>query len=101
KSLPFTTDEDNFLKENYLTIPKNRMATMLAKTETRIRKRIKKLGIVVPLEIIQKFSDDSRFKKGCVAVNKGKKQSDYMSPEAIDSSSKTRFKKGNLPACTL
>lgn len=38
-----------------------------------------------------------RFPKGHVPVNKGKKQSDYMTPEAIDRTKKTRFKKGNRP----
>jgi hypothetical protein len=39
----------------------------------------------------------SRFSKGYTPVNKGKKQEDFMSPEAIARSVPTRFKKGNLP----
>ena len=36
-----------------------------------------------------------QFKKGNVAHNKGKKQIEYMSQEAIERTKKTRFKKGN------
>jgi len=38
-----------------------------------------------------------RYKKGNVPANKGKKQSEYMSPESIEKTKKTRFKKGNTP----
>ena len=38
-----------------------------------------------------------QFKKGNVAHNKGKKQIEYMSQEAIERTKKTRFKKGNKP----
>ena len=36
-------------------------------------------------------------KKGNVPANKGKKQTEYMTPEAIAKTAKTRFKKGNTP----
>lgn len=39
--------------------------------------------------------------KGSVPKNKGKKQSEYLSPEAIEKISQTSFKKGNLPHNTL
>ena len=38
-----------------------------------------------------------QFKKGNVAHNKGKKQSEYMSQESIERTKETRFKKGNKP----
>ena len=38
-----------------------------------------------------------QFKKGNVAHNKGKKQIEYMSQEAIERTKATRFKKGNKP----
>lgn len=45
------------------------------------------------------------FEKGCTPFNKGLKQEDYMSPEGIEASKKTRFKKGakreTLPVGTL
>lgn len=41
-----------------------------------------------------------RFKKGQTAHNKGKRIEEFMSPEAIERSSRTRFKPGNMPAHT-
>ena len=38
-----------------------------------------------------------RFLKGFVPENKGKKQEEYMSAEAIEKSKATRFQKGNVP----
>lgn len=40
-------------------------------------------------------------KKGNIPPNKGKKQKEYMSKEAIDRTKATRFKKGNVPHNTL
>lgn len=42
-------------------------------------------------------SPDTEFKKGHIPYNKGKKQTDYMSPESIERTAKTRFKKGSTP----
>lgn len=36
-------------------------------------------------------------KKGSIPPNKGKKQAEYMSPEAIERTKHTRFQKGHLP----
>lgn len=41
------------------------------------------------------------FVKGKPSINKGKKQSEFMSPEAIEKCKKTRFKKGIIPANQL
>lgn len=38
-----------------------------------------------------------QFVKGCTSFNKGKKQSEYMSADAIERTKATRFKKGNTP----
>jgi len=37
----------------------------------------------------------SCFKKGIIPANKGKKQTEYMTPEAIEKTKSTRFKKGH------
>lgn len=39
----------------------------------------------------------TRFKKGQTPPNKGKKQTEFMSQEAIERTKATRFKKGNIP----
>jgi len=43
------------------------------------------------------LSEQFRFKKGQISNNKGKKLEDFMSPEGIEKSKKTRFKKGDKP----
>ena len=42
-----------------------------------------------------------RFQKGHPSPTKGKKQTDYASPEGIERTKKTRFKKGIIPHNTL
>ena len=93
----FTEEEDEFIRQNYLTIPSKRIAKMLGRSEGTARQRIKLLGITIPPEIIQKFREDSHYKKGSISYNKGKKQTEYMSYEAIENTKKTRFKKGSIP----
>jgi hypothetical protein len=41
---------------------------------------------------------DARFKKGTSPPNKGRKQEDWMSPEAIERTKGTRFQKGQMPS---
>lgn len=40
----------------------------------------------------------TRFRKGQAAFNKGRKQEEYMSSEAIERTRSTRFRKGHVPA---
>ena len=44
-----------------------------------------------------RHSPATEFKPGDTPFNKGKKQSEWMSQEAIERTAKTRFKKGGLP----
>lgn len=96
----FTRKEDNFLKRNYLSVPAKTMSRMLKRSESCARQRMKLLGIVVPPEVIQKFREQSYFKKGNVSRNKGLKQTEYMSAEAIARCSVHRFKAGHKPKNT-
>ena len=40
---------------------------------------------------------DTRFKKGHASFNKGLKQTEFMSPEQIENSKRTRFQTGHMP----
>lgn len=51
--------------------------------------------------ILKRVGAASRFKKGNVSFNKGKKQSEYMTAEAIDKTAATRFKTGQKPHNTV
>lgn len=93
----WTEKEQAFIEANYLTMPLKRIALYLNRSNTFVRYTMKQLGLVIPREIIEQRIADSRIKKGNVSFNKGKKQSEYMSPEMIERTKATRFKKGNLP----
>jgi hypothetical protein len=93
----FTAKEDAYIVEHYLTIPVKRIAADLGRSGTGIQVALKRLGLVIPIEIIEQRKADSRIKAGNISFNKGKKQVDYMTPEAIAKTAVTRFNKGNLP----
>jgi len=48
-------------------------------------------------EVLKREGKSTRFSNGHVPVNKGKKQTEDMSPEMIERSKATSFKKGHLP----
>lgn len=78
------TQYDQFIKDNYLTMPVKTIAAAIGKkSDITVRTRMKQLGLVIPKEIIDQRKKDSYFKKGSIPINKGKKQSEYMSPEVI------------------
>lgn len=93
----FTPEEDQFLRENYLTIPASTLSRMLGRAKTVARQRMVVLGLVVPKEVAARFAKESQLKKGNVSFNKGRKQTEYMSPERIERTKATRFKAGQLP----
>jgi hypothetical protein len=88
---------DFFIFCNYLDIPVKAMADLLSYNDNVIQLRVKRLGLVIPREIIEQRKKDSRLKPGNIPANKGKKQSEYMSREAIARTKATRFKKGEIP----
>ena len=93
----FTETESQFIKENYLTMPVKTIASKIGRSGSGVFGRMKQLGLVVPREIIEMRKAESRFKKGAISFNKGKKQSEFMSAAAIEKSKATRFKKGSIP----
>lgn len=93
----FTEKEDNFIKDNYLKIPVKTMAKQLNRSGCGISGRLKALGLIIPKKLAEKRKKDGMFRKGQEPPNKGKKQSEYMSAEAIEKIKATRFKKGHIP----
>ena len=93
----FTSEEDQFLMDNYLIMPAKRMATTLGRAECTARQRLKLLGIIIPAEVADGFKRQAQIKKGSTPSNKGKKQVDFMSAESIARTKATRFGKGHLP----
>jgi hypothetical protein len=103
----FTAEEDNFLRENYLTLTGPKLALKLGRAEGSVYGRIKLLGLILP-DLIkqerQKITTEnlrtegvfSRFPKGHIPANKGKK----MSPDLYEKVKATMLKKGNIPPNT-
>lgn len=91
----FTDEQLNFLLEHQADITRKEMAKLMNE----------KFGTSFTTKQIVTYCNNHRilsnnngqFKKGHVSHNKGKKIEEYMSPEGIKNSSKTRFKKGQNP----
>ena len=93
----FTEEEDKFIKENYLTMPIKKMGDKLKRSYCGIQGRLNHYNLVIPREIIEQRKKDSQKRPGCIPMNKGLKQTDYMTPEQIERTKATRFKKGHIP----
>jgi hypothetical protein len=94
---PFTESQKQKIKLNYLTTPVKKLAAETNSTYGRIMRFLKSNNLELPKHIIEQRKRDSQKKKGQVSWNKGKRQEDYMSAEAIEKTKKSRFKKGNEP----
>jgi len=101
----FTPEEDQYIRDNYLTKFLREIGEHLGRTEGTIHQRIKVIGLFIPPDIIkerlqQSFKNlaesgkMSRFQKGIIPHNKGKK----MSPEIYEKCKGTMFKPGMVPA---
>jgi len=98
KKTTSTLQEDRYLKENYLTFSVKTIAAHLGRGNTFVSNRLRQLGLIIPRKIIEARKVKSQFKPGQEPYSKGKKQSEYLTPEQIENSKKTWFKKGNIPA---
>jgi hypothetical protein len=86
--------EDDLIRYLYLEMPVNTIAAFVQRSEVFVKGRMKRLGLIVPKWIIEQWKDSSRIQPGHVPLNKGKRQIEYMSKDAIAKCSITRFKKG-------
>lgn len=94
-------EHDGYIRDNYLHVSPQQMADAIGRSEMYIKGRMQKLGLHVPPEIIEQRKLASRIQPGTPPHNKGKRQSDFMTQEAIERTKATRFKKGNSPHNTL
>ncbi len=108
KRFYFSEENVNYLKEHY----RNTLNADLAKTIgckiSSVENKATRLGLKKDKSFIaeiarQRSSDPSHpmrkyhFKKGHNSWNTGKRQSEYLTPEAIERTKATRFKKGQKP----
>lgn len=89
--------DEQKIKDEYLIKPIKRIADELGTTYGTIMRRLDKWGLEIPEEVIRRNRNNSQFKRGQDAYNKGLKQSEFMSKEAIIKCRETQFKKGNKP----
>lgn len=100
----WTNQEKDYLREHYPHQKTETVAKALGRSYNAVLSYAYKLGVQKTLAYKQKEAErlattgaKFRFKKGMTPVNKGKKLTDFMSPEGIENSKKTRFKKGQTP----
>lgn len=93
----FTSFEDAYIKAHYMTTPIKTIAKHLGRSYCGVTGRMKFYGLEVPGIIRRMRKQKGMFRKGQTPMNKGLKQADFMSAEAIERTKKTRFKKGNEP----
>lgn len=93
----FTKSEDTYIANNYLTVPVKVMAKELGRSFCGVSGRMKAMGLFIPKQVRQERQLRNRFKKGMVPMNKGRRQTEFMSDEAINKTKATRFEKGRLP----
>jgi len=109
----WTLQEDNILREKYPDLLTSDLVNFLpGRTYSSITGHanvlgIKKSELFYSLGMGGRISNcndigiDTRFKINKPGWNKGKKQKDYMSPEKIERTKATRFKKGQDPHNTV
>lgn len=90
-----TPDQDQIILAHYMSTPVTVLAAQLGISTTALYNRYRGLGLTVPQSIVDSFKQ--RYKLGDPSPHKGKKQTEYMSSEAIERTKATRFKKGQLP----
>ncbi|MBY0244985.1 MAG: HNH endonuclease [Sphingobacteriaceae bacterium] len=88
---------DQYIIDNYLTVTKVQLCKDLGLTKAVLNGYFKRLGLKLPADLIIERKAKGSFKKGHSPVNKGKKQSDFLSAEQIEKIKKTQFKKGQRP----
>lgn len=92
-----TPEEDQFITDNYLTMPVKRIGKNINRSGLFVSTRMRQLELITPRHIVEQFIAESKLKKGNVPPNKGKKMSKRMYAKA----KLTMFKKGHLPVNTL
>lgn len=92
-----TPYERQYIQDNALKIPSKKIAKDLGRSSCFVRLEMKRQGIIVPYEIVEKFRTMAQFKQGHKPFNTGKKMKDYLSPEKYERMSSTMFVKGRQP----
>lgn len=103
----FTKEQISELKKDYATTLNKDLAERFGCSIHSIENKGYQLKLKKDIEFIRQIAKDNFtkdhparkhwIKKGTTPPNKGKKQEEYMSKEAIERTKSTRFKKGSIP----
>jgi len=107
----WTIEENEYMISHYPNEQSCKVATALGRSIHAIHRhanimKVKKSDIFLASQNSGIFlkghikGSEHRFLKGMIPFTKGKKQSEYLSPNGLEKSKQTRFKKGNVPLNT-
>lgn len=106
KDFYWTAEEDAILRAEYAETPMEELVKKLHRSQRSIWQRAQQFGLRRSEEFIRELGRKSsqhpksiaaRFKKGFVPFNKGKKEQEFRSQEAIERCRTTQFKPGHRP----
>ena len=109
----WTAEEIKVIREMYPDYLTEKLLLFLPdRTVTKINSKAALLGVKKSALFFSKpesgrissqndIGKNTRYEKNCPGWNKGKKQADYMAPEAIERTKANRFKKGQDPHNTM
>lgn len=104
----FTQEQLAYLRKHYARTQNKVLADKFGCSIHTIENKSFELGLKKDKDFVREMSRENmkrithlgmvhRYQKGQSPVNKGKKQKEYMSPEAIERTKATRFQKGSIP----
>lgn len=105
---PYSPVDTQYIIDHFPHVPTTHLCKALNRNYGSVAKKAHSLGLKKTAAYLKTQASgrltaqsvrgfNTRFKTGGISWNKGKKQQDYMSAQAIKKSSATRFKKGNTP----
>lgn len=108
----FTEEQLAYIREHYARTQNKVLADKFGCSIHMIENKSFELNLKKDKDFVRDMSRENmqritnlgmvyRYQKGQSPANKGKKQKEYMSPEAIERTKASRFQKGHLPKNTL
>ena len=94
---PYTEEQIQFLKDNVKGVSLKELTKRFNERFNQ-RRTLSSIANQKAKYDLKSGISGGQFKKGQVPFNKGLKQIEFMTPEAIERTKATRFKKGNKPA---
>lgn len=102
------SEEEKVLTDKFSNTPTSELAIELGRSYSQVAQHANSMGLKKSEQyMVQCFEKtnkslveagkNNRFKKGGTPINKGKKQTEFMTVNGIERTKATRFKRGNMP----